>query len=78
MSRFDRISRDNSLVVSGINRRQTPKYPSKMPAVHSTAPKPRPQYSGDEVRGIVLLPKQNYAPVARSEDPKDVSKIRRG
>lgn len=78
MSRFDRISRDNSLVVSGINRRQTPKYPSKVPTVHSTAPKPRPQYSGDEVQGVALVHKSNYVAVGSGTDPKDVSKIRRG
>ena len=78
MSRFDRIARDNGLVVSGINRRQTPNYPSKTPTVHSTSRKEQPRYTGDEVTGIVLLSKQNYAPVHRNEDPKDVSKIRRG
>lgn len=78
MSRFDRISRDNGLVVSGITRRQTPNYPSKAPTVHSTQKKEAPRYSGDEVTGIVLLHKQAYAPVHRSENPKDVSKIRRG
>lgn len=78
MSDFDRISRDNSLVVSGVNRRQTPKYPSRAPNTHSTFKKETPRYSGDEVTGIVLLPKQNYAPVHRDENPKDVSKIRRG
>lgn len=78
MSRFDRISRDNGLVVSGINRRQTKAYPSKTPTVHSTQKKEAPRYSGDEVMGLALIHKSNYVPVHRSENPKDVSKIRRG
>ena len=78
MSRLDRISRDNSLVVSGINRRQTKTYPSKTPTVHSTQKKEAPRYTGDEVMGVALLHKQAYTPVSRREDPKDVSKIRRG
>jgi len=78
MSRFDRIARDNGLVVSGINRRQTPNYPSKVPTAHSTKKKEAPRYTGDEVMGVALLHKQAYTPVSRSENPKDVSKIRRG
>lgn len=78
MSSFDRIGRDNGLVVSGINRRQTPRYPSKVPTTHSTAKKDAPRYSGAEVMGIALLHKQSYTPVHRGENPKDVSKIRRG
>lgn len=78
MSRFDRISRDNGLVVSGITRRQTPNYPSKAPTVHSTQKKEAPRYSGDEVMGVALIHKSNYVPVHCGEDPKDVSKIRRG
>ena len=78
MSRFDRIGRDNGLVVSNINRRQTPRYPSKVPTMHSTQKKEAPRYSGDEVVGLALIHKSNYVPVHRGEDPKDVSKIRRG
>lgn len=78
MSSFDRIARDNGLVVSGINRRPTKNYPSKTPTVHSTSRKEQPRYSGDEVMGVALLHKQAYTPVSRSENPKDVSKIRRG
>jgi hypothetical protein len=78
MSSFDRIARDNGLVVSGITRRQTKAYPSKTPTVHSTQKKEAPRYSGDEVMGIALLHKQSYTPVHRGENPKDVSKIRRG
>ena len=78
MSKFDRVARDNSLVVSGINRRQTKTYPSKVPTAHSTQKKEAPRYTGDEVMGVALLHKQAYTPVSRREDPKDVSKIRRG
>ena len=78
MSKFDRVARDNSLVVSGINRRHTKAYPSKTPTVHSTQKKEAPRYTGDEVMGVALLHKQAYTPVSRREDPKDVSKIRRG
>lgn len=44
----------------------------------STAKKPPPQYTGNQMLGIAQLHKSNAVPVFTDEEIKDISKMRRG
>lgn len=67
----------NSVIASGIVRRETPHYPSLNTGGGSCAPAPTRVYTGDKIIGIAAMHKSNLVPVFNDEAAKEVSSMRR-
>lgn len=68
---------NSPVVVSGIVRRETPRYPSLNTFTGSTAPAEKKVYTGNKIVGIAAMHKSNLVPIFNDEAAKDVASMRR-
>lgn len=67
----------NTLICSGVYRRETPHYPSLGTFSGSTAPVAKKVYTGDKIVGIAAMHKSNLVPIFNDDAAKDVASMRR-